>query len=124
MRFIRREFIVTTIFNKELVEHDEILIVLNNLLKERIEFSLIMRKFMPLQSDYFNMNFERTRVQKINEEDDTVDLLAFKKGVKTSMKNVPISDILEVNAITKKYKILDIDSDVDRFDLLDFGEIT
>ena len=37
------------------------------------------------------------------------------------MKNIDISDLLEVKAITKKYKIIDVDSDVTRFDLLDFS---
>ena len=118
MRFIRKEFIVTTIFNKELTEKDEVLIVFNNLLNERIEFSMIMKKYMPHQQDYFSISFERVRVKKIY-ENDTVDLLAFKKGVKTSMKAVPFDDVIEINATTKKHKILDINSDIDRFDILD-----
>ena len=118
MRFVRKEFIVTTIFNKELTDKEEILLVFNNLLNERIEFSLIMRKYMPIQADYFNMNFEKARVKKVN-ENDTLDLLAFKKGVKTSMKSVPFNDIIEINATTTKHKILDVDSDVERWDLLD-----
>ena len=118
MKFIRKEFIVTTVFNKELTEKDEILIVFNNLLNERIEFSMIMKKFMNYQNDYFNLSFEKVRVIKIY-DDDTIDLLAFKKGVKTSMKKVSIDDIVEVKAITKKHKILDVDSDINRFDILD-----
>lgn len=118
MRFIRKEFITTTIFNKELTEKNEILIVFNNLLNERIEFSMTMKKHLFHQQDYFNINFERVRVKKIH-EDDTVDLLAFKKGVKTSMKKVPFTDIIEIKAITTKHKILDVDSDIDRFDILD-----
>jgi len=118
MKFIRKEFITTTIFDKELTERDEILIVLKNLLNERIDFSLTMRKCMAFQQDYFDMSFERVRVKKIN-EDDTVDLLAFKKGAKTSMKNVSINHLVSIEAITKKHRILDIVSDLDRFDLLD-----
>ncbi len=118
MKFIRKEFIVTTIFNKELTEKDEVLIVLKNLLNERIDFSLTMKKYMAHQQDYFDMSFERVRIKKIN-EDDTVDLLAFKKGVKTSMKNVSIDHLVLIEATTKKYKILDVDSNIDRFDILD-----
>jgi hypothetical protein len=118
MRFIRKEFIVTTIFNKELTERDEVLIVFNNLLNERIEFAMTMKKYMPMQQDYFNMSFEKVRVKRIN-DDDTVDLLAFKSGVKTNIKGVPFDHIIEVNATTKKHKILDIDSDLNRFDILD-----
>lgn len=119
MKFIRREFIVTTIFDKELTEKDDILTVLKNLLNERIDFSMTMKKYMPQQQDYFSMNFEKVRVQKIYKDDDTIDLLAFKNGVKTSMKKVRIDDIVSIEATTKKYKILDVVSDIDRFDILD-----
>lgn len=118
MKFIRKEFIVTTIFDKELTEKDDILIVLKNLLNERIDFSMTIRKYMPQQQDYFNINFEKVRVKKIY-DDDTVDLLAFKKGVKTSMKKISIDDLITIEATTKKYKILDVISDVSRFDILD-----
>lgn len=118
MKFIRKEFIVTTIFDKELTEKDEILIVLTNLLNERIDFSMIVKKYMPQQQDYLNMSFEKVRVKKIY-ADDAIDLLAFKEGVKTSMKRVRISDIVSIEAITKKHRILDVISDLDRFDILD-----
>lgn len=119
MKFIRKEYIIRTAFNRELTEKDEILTVLKNLLNERVDFSLIMRKYMPHQQDYFNMNFERVRVMKIYEEDETVDILAFKKGIKTSMKKVKISDLVTIETTTKKHKILDVVSDLDRFDILD-----
>jgi hypothetical protein len=119
MKFIRKEFIVTTVFDKELTERDEILIVLKNLLAERVDFSMTIKKYMPQQQDYFSINFEKVRVKKVYEEDYTVDLLAFKKGVKTSMKKASIDLIVSVEAITKKYRIMDVVSDIDRFDILD-----
>ena len=118
MKFTRKEFIVTTIFDKELTEKDDILTVLKNLLNERIDFSVIMKKYMPYQQDFFNISFEKVRVKKIH-EDKTVDLLAFKKGVKTSMKKVDIDHLVSIEAITKKHKILDVVNDLDRFDILD-----
>ena len=117
MKFIRKEFIVTTVFDKELTEKDEILIVLNNLLNERVDFSLTMKRYMSHQ-DHFNMSFERVRVKKIN-DDKTVDLIVFKKGAKTVMNDVHIDHLVSIEAITKKYRILDVDSDLDRFDILD-----
>jgi hypothetical protein len=119
MKFIRKEFIVTTVFDKELTERDEILIVLKNLLAERVDFSMNIKKYMLMQQDYFNMSFEKVRVKKVYEEDYTVDLLAFKKGIKTSMKKANINDIVSIEAITKKYRIMDVVSDIDRFDILD-----
>ena len=122
MRFIRKEFIVTTIFNKDLTDEEEILTVFTNLFNERIEFSLIMRKYMPINYDFFKMNFEKVRIEKIYEEDKRLDLIAFKKGMKTSMKGVSFDDIVEIDATTTKHKILDIDSDHDRFDILDIRQ--
>jgi hypothetical protein len=118
MKFIRKEFIVTTIFDKELTEKDEILIVLKNLLNEGIDFSITIRKHTHQQQDYFNMSFEKVRVKRIY-DDDTVDLLSFKKGAKTSIKKISIDDLISIEATTKKYKILDVDSSIDRFDILD-----
>ena len=118
MKFIRKEFIVTTIFDKELTDKSDILTVLKNLMNERIDFSMIMKKYMAHQQDFFNMSFEKVRVKKIH-DNESVDLLAFKKGVKTSMKNLDIDHIVSIEAVTKKHKILDVVSDIDRFDILD-----
>jgi len=118
MRFIRKEHIVTTIFNKDLTKKEEIATVFQNLLDHRISFSMTMKKHLPLQYDSFNINFEKVRIFKIH-ENETLDLIAFKNGVKTTMKAVSFDDIVEVSATTVKNKILEIDSDVDRFDLLD-----
>ena len=118
MRFIRKEYIITTIFNKDLTEEDEIKTVFNNLYKYKIDFTMTMRKHMPMQGDYFNINFEKVRIKKVN-DDNTLDLIAFKKGIKTTMGQVPFSDIIEMNATTVKNKVLDATSEVSRFDLLD-----
>ena len=118
MKFIRKEFIVTTIFDKELTDKSDILTVLNNLMNERIDFSMTIKKYMAHQQDFFNMSFEKVRVRKIH-DNESVDLLAFKNGVKTSMKNLDIDHIVSIEAVTKKHKILDVVSDLDRFDLLD-----
>ena len=122
MRFIRKEFIVTTIFNKDLTDEQEILTVFTNLFNERIEFSMTMRKYMPTNYDYFKMTFEKVRIKKINKEGKSLDLITFKKGMKAVMKSVLFDDILEIDATTTKHKILDIDSDHDRFDILDIRE--
>jgi len=117
MRFIRKEYIVTTIFNKELTEDDEIITVFTNLYQYRIDFSLIMKKFQPQQSEYFNITFEKVRIKKIN--NNTLDLIVFKKGANITMNEIPFTDIVEISATTVKNKILDVDSDINRFDLLD-----
>lgn len=119
MRFIRREHLITTIFNKELTEESEIKTVFDNLYKHRIEFSMIMKKYMPQNYDYLTMNFDKIKIKKVYDDDNTFDCINFKKGTKTHMKKIPFSDIVEINATTTKHKVLDVDSDVTRFDLLD-----
>jgi len=117
MRFIRKKHIVTTVFNKDLTEIDEIKTVFINLQKYRIEFSMKMSSVKGQTFNYINLNFEKVRAQKVYE--DSLDLIAFKDGAQIKMKQIPFSDIEEVNATTIKHEILDIDSDVNRFELLD-----
>jgi hypothetical protein len=118
MKFIRREKIITTVFNKELTEEEDIQTVFKNLNEYKMEFSLIVRKFLPQQYDYINTSFNTVKIKKVY-EDDTVDFISFKNGSHIVMKKIPFSDVVEINVTTVKHKILDIDSDVTRFDLLD-----
>ena len=121
MRFIRKEHIVTTIFNKELSDVDDveaIRTVFNNLYDHRIEFTLIIRKMQYHIHEYMKFVFEKVRILKLH-ENNAVDFLVIKKGTKTRMKNIPFSNIVEVSATTRKHKILDVDDDVTRWDLLD-----
>ena len=121
MKFIRKEQIVTTIFDKELTKEDEIKTVFKNLYDYKIEFSIIIRKYIPSDYDYITLTFDKARIKKIY-EDDTFDLLVFKSGVKTEMKKVAVEDVIEINATTVKHRILDVDSDITRWDLLDIRD--
>lgn len=118
MRFIRKEHIVTTIFNKELSDEETIRTVFSNLREHNIDFSMIMKKFLPHQQDSFHLSFDQVRVKAVN-EDNTVDVLAFKKGVKTNMKHIPFDDIVEVNTTTTKHKVIDVDDATTRWEILD-----
>ena len=121
MRFIRKEHIVTTIFNKELSDEETIRTVFTNLHSHSISFSVMVKKFMPYQQDYFNINFEKARVQKVY-EDDTFDMVAFKKGIQVTMKKLPFSSVVEIETTTKKHQILDADDALTRWELLNFNE--
>ena len=121
MRFIRKEHIVTTIFNKELEDEETIRTVFTNLHSHAIDFSIIVKKYLPYQEDYFNITFEKARVIKVN-DNNTFDMLVFKKGTKTMMKNVLFSDVVEVRATTKKHNILDKNDSLTRWEILDFSE--
>ena len=121
MRFIRKQHIVTTIFNKELSDDETIRLVFTNLHSHAIDFSIIMKKYLSYQEDYFNITFEKARILKVN-EDNTFDMLAFKKGVKTRMRNVHFSDVVEISATTRKHNILDVDDALTRWEILDLED--
>jgi len=118
MRFIRKEHIVTTIFDKVLSDEEMIMTVINNLHIHAVDFSIIMKKYLSYQEDYFNITFEKARIIKVN-DDNTFDMLVFKKGIKTTMKNVHFSDVVEISATTKKHNILDVDDAWTRWQILD-----
>ncbi len=118
MRFTRKKQITTTIFNKELSNVETIRMVFSNMHSHGVEFSMIMRKFMPSEYDYINLSFEQVRIKSIN-DDGTLDLLTFKKGIKTTMRNIPLSNISEVNVITRQYAIIDVDDALTRWEILD-----
>jgi hypothetical protein len=120
MRFIRKEHIVTTIFNKELKDSETIMIVFNNLYSNSVDFSIIIKKYMSYQEDYFNISFEKARITQVN-DDDTFNMLVFKKGIKTTMKNVNFSDVVEISATTRKHNILDKNDALTRWEILDYS---
>ena len=119
MRFIRKEHIITTIFNKELTEEDEVKIVFNNIQKHGLEFSIVLKKFVPSNYDFINLNFDKVKIKKVYIEEKKIDILIFKDKIKTEMKRIPFEDVVEVKVITTKHKILDVDSTTTRFELLD-----
>lgn len=120
MRFIRKEHIVTTIFNKELSDEETIRTVFTNLYSHNVNFSIIIKKFIPYQQEYFNINFEKARIKKVY-DDNTFDMLAFKKGIKTTMKKVPFSDVVEINASTRRHQIINTDDALTRWEILDLS---
>ena len=119
MRFIRKEFIETTIFNKELTDDVSIRTVFENLFSHNIDFSITIKKYLTYQCEYFNLNFEKARIKAVY-DDNTLDLLTLKKGVKTVMNKVPFSEVVEVFATTKKHNIIDVDDTRTRWEILDF----
>lgn len=118
MKFIRKKQITTTIFNKELSDAETIRMVFSDMHSHGVEFSMTMKKFVPSEYDYIDLSFEQVRIKSIN-DDGTLDLLTFKKGVKTTMRNVLLSNISEVNVITRQYAIIDVDDALTRWEILD-----
>jgi hypothetical protein len=48
-------------------------------------------------------------------------MLVFKKGTKTTMKNVNFSDVVEISATTRKHNILDVEDALTRWEILDLS---
>ena len=101
------------------MEDDEtIKMIFTNLHSYAVDFAVIIKKYLSYQEDYFNITFERARVIKVN-DDNTFDMLVFKKGTKTTMKNVHFSDVVEISATTRKHNICDSDDALTRWEILD-----
>lgn len=123
MRIIKKEHIITTVFNKDfsIIDGDDletVRIIFKNLQEHRVEFSTIIFQPTSIIGEHIRLSYDKVRVLKIH-EDDTVDLLVIKKGTNMKMNKVLFENINEVDILTKKHKILDVINDVTRFDLLD-----
>lgn len=120
MRFIRQEKLITTICNQEVNDEKIVIRVLNNLLKERVEFSLSINKFF--QSDYGNriLSYDKAKVKKVNE--NSVDFFVFTGKSATVIPNISFDDVAEIHAVTTKHDILKLDPEANRFDLMDIEE--
>jgi len=119
MRFIKKEHIITTVFNKDVESSETIRVIFNNLHKYQVEFSVILRKFFQADYDYRNTTYDKVRVVRLHDEDDAIDILVLNKSTVTNMNNIAFSDIVEVKAITMKNHILDVCDDLTRWDILD-----
>ena len=120
MRYVRKEHIITTICNEDVMDDNVISGLLSNLKENRIEFSLSVRKFFPSLHDYKNTYYSRVKVK--NTGDTFADFLVFDKSSTTHLSGISFSDIIEINAITMIDKILKTKIDPTRFDLLDIVE--
>ena len=118
MKFTRREHIITTIFDGEVVDNKVIRTIFENLNEHRIQFSIFMRK--PLEDQNFTcLSHPKVRVRKIHKDEDVIDITILGGFGTTVQKNIPFSDIISVSVLTKKHKVLDAVDDFTRFDLLD-----
>lgn len=120
MRFIRQEYIITTICNKKLTDIDEIKTVLYHIKKDGIEFTVCIN-YMSHNGRYdYSSSHRNVKIKKVNET--TVDFIIFNKSAITNLKEIQFNNIVEISAITKKNIILDYKNDVSRHELLDIEE--
>ena len=120
MKFLRQEYIITTISNKEVSDLETIKNVLNNLKKENIEFSLVTQKPSDLGYSNLRLSYEKVRVKSVNE--NSVDFIVFNKSSMTNITDISFNNLIEIVAITKKNNILEAENATDRFGLMDIEE--
>ena len=120
MKFLRQEYIITTISNKEVSDLEIIKNVLNNLKKENIEFSLVTQKPSDLGYSNLRLSYEKVRVKSVNE--NSVDFIVFNKSSMTNITDISFNNLIEIVAITKKNNILEAENATDRFGLMDIEE--
>jgi hypothetical protein len=117
MKFVRQEYIITTVCNEEFDDFQTIKTLLTNLLNEELNFSLSMKKYFRSEYDYKMMYYKKVRVEKV--DDEKVDFLIINPSFSTSIKNISFDDIIEIRAITSKNDIFKSKKDVERWDILD-----
>jgi len=120
VKFLRQEYIITTISNKEVSDLEIIKNVLNNLKKENIEFSLVTQKPSDLGYSNLRLSYEKVRVKSVNE--NSVDFIVFNKSSMTNITDISFNNLIEIIAITKKNNILEAENATDRFGLMDIEE--
>ncbi len=120
MRFLRQEYIVTTISDRSFSDTDTIKHVLSALKKENINFTLSTRKPSEWGHSNLSLNYEEVRVKEVKE--DSVDFIIFNRSSITNLTNIPFDSIIEILAITKKNNILEQDKNPDRWGLMDIEE--
>lgn len=119
MKFIRREQITTTLFDKEISDESDMNVVFEGLYSKNIDFSMIIKKLNINNNDYQSLSFDNVRITKINKENKTIDIIFFKNNIKTVMKNISIFDVSEINSIIKKHKSISVNNSGTRWEIMD-----
>jgi hypothetical protein len=119
MRFIRKEQIITTIFNKDIDDKEIMNLIFENLYSHSIEFSITLRKYDSNNGDSFSVSYEKAKVIKLHKNKSSFDMIVFKRGVKTKIRDVSFDEVVEVMAMTCKHNILDKDDALTRWEILD-----
>ena len=95
MRFIKKELITTTIVNKDLTDAKIIRKVFKNLHDYGIAFTLTINQFDPVQYEHFNINYEKARVIKINDDETLLQTLS--QTLSLNKNSSTLKDELDLN---------------------------
>ena len=122
MRFIRREEIINTICNKEVLEPEYVIRLFKKLKEEGLYFSLTTRKLYYSDYDEHTMFYAKAKVNNIDEENNTIDFYVYTDSSLVKLNKVDFSEIQEVYALTKKANLLECGPDRGFFDFIDLEE--
>ena len=117
MRIIRKQKVLTTIFDKDINDAETIIIALTNFINQHIEFFLSIRQ--PRSDGYYTIiNYEKVRVKSIG-SDGKVDFVVVGTNATTFLRNISFNNIETIEAITSKNNILESFEEPTRWDFLD-----
>jgi len=120
MRFVKKEPVITTIFNEEIADDDTIVLILESLQKYGVQFSLTVKKYFSYIGEEKFIPYSRVKIKKIHPEERTVDICVVKHSSLATLSNISFDDISEITAITTKNDVFTRRlSSVTRFELLD-----
>ena len=115
MRFIRKQIVLTTIADENIVEIDTIKKVLESLSKSSVDISI---DFVDPSID-FTKSYSSARISKISEE--KIDIIVRNNKNILHVKDIEMKNILSVKIITDQNNIF-IGKNNSDFDMLDISK--
>jgi len=116
VKFTRQEKIITTISCQEISNLEEVRYLLQDLKKEHLKFSLIMRNIFKGENDSSVMQYKNSTVKKVN--DTNAEFFIFNQSGSINMK-IDLENIIEIKALTGRNDFLKYGKKITKFDVMD-----
>lgn len=96
MIFIRKEKVLHTICNKQILDTETIKQILSSLEKESISFNLVIS----VEINYVRTGKEYQRVKVLQVNNDSADFICFNNDSTEKIRNISLTDIKKISAIS------------------------
>jgi len=117
MKYIRKQQIITTITNREIVKSDEIIDLLKILVEGCVDLEVAYRD---PKTNYIQ-NYEKTRIDQMNDQTKMVDFSAYMRGNRIRITNIPVDNIVSIVLITDTSNIKLNNEKITKFDFVDIS---
>ncbi len=118
MKFIRQEKVITTVSSQDISDQDEARSFLEDLKKEHLKFSVIIRKTFNSENNSTTIHYQNATIKRVCANEDSVDLYIFNKSGSINMR-VGFEDIVEIRALTNRNDFLKYGKKISKFDVMD-----